>query len=122
MSTVTVDGRQVAEYFAKEVQRIAVPSRRVRPDIGDVQVDMFKQTHGATKEHHFVRLKFDVEGNRGVELNVRLDQFAADPAGYARDILGQLAPILRDTMRLRERRKQTDQIVYDYLTQGAANG
>ncbi|MGP9826889.1 hypothetical protein ACT048_20665 [Ectopseudomonas khazarica] len=87
---ITVEAKQIAVAIAKQLARIAVPTHRNRPDVGDVQIDPIQIEVGA-REFPGVRFAFDVPEGFGVTLHVRLDQFAADPAGYLADLFQRIS-------------------------------
>ena len=119
MSTITVNGRHVAEFVANKVQPIAIPSERFRPDVGNIQVDFGHIDQGVTIRIPIVRLQFESLGNRGVELNIRLPDFAADPDGYTRDLMDHLGPMLRNVMKLREKKRNFNASIGRFMTEGA---
>ncbi|MHB0820119.1 hypothetical protein ACYCFK_17815 [Stutzerimonas stutzeri] len=84
-----IEAKQVAVAIARQLARIAVPTHRNRQDVGAVQIDPCKIEVGA-REFPGVRLMFDVPEGYGLTLHVRLDQFAADPAGYLADLFQRI--------------------------------
>ncbi|MGM0858652.1 MAG: hypothetical protein ACQEW0_16465 [Pseudomonadota bacterium] len=110
----------VAEHLNE--QGIPIKSRRFRPDVGPVQIDMIVIEETVTKPEPAMRLQFEVEGGMGVTLNIKLLEFIKDPAAYVRDIMQQLGPMRRNVVRLRNNKRELNSRMYEALTQGAANG
>ncbi|SEJ46619.1 hypothetical protein SAMN05216201_10982 [Pseudomonas linyingensis] len=114
-TTITVNAAQVAAFVAGKLAPLAVPSPRLRPDIGAIQID-----RGIIVEHYeehpTVRLQFDTAAGMGVELNVRLAEFAADPATYMRDLLENLQGI-QHAAQLRRAGRQTEiEAMHEHIT------
>lgn len=91
ITVVDINTKQVAVHVAGLLQKVAVPSLRHRKDIGDIQVDKVV-IHEPTDNGEYPALQFSFEmaNGLGAEVRVRLDQFAADPHGYIKDLLGNL--------------------------------
>ncbi|EIY2512148.1 hypothetical protein ACUHOO_000789 [Pseudomonas aeruginosa] len=114
----TVTWKQVADIIARQVVPFAVPGSRLRKDIGNVQVGgpvIIKEVSG---EVPAVLLAFEMEGEYGVELQVKLPEFAADPAAYIRDLLENLRGIRYSADRRRLGRQAEIAAVYEGLPNG----
>lgn len=111
--------RTIAE--ALNERGIPTPSRRFRPDVGPVQIDMIVISEKVSQPEPGMRLQFEVEGSMGVTFNIKLLEFAKDPAGYVRDLFEQLPPMRRNVQRMRTNKREINARIYDALTQGAAN-
>lgn len=116
--------RDAAMGIAQELMKhgIPIPTKRFRPDVGHVQIDMIIIEEKVTTPEPGMRLQFEVEGNMGVEFNVKLLEFLSDPAGYITDLFKQLGPMRRNVQRMRSHKRAADAAIYKALTQGAANG
>nr|WP_299241402.1 hypothetical protein [uncultured Halomonas sp.] len=115
------EARMAAAYIGQYLEKIAEPDPRIRQDMGNIQVDFGYIHKGATKHYPIAKLSFTAANERGVELVVRLDEFKPDPAAYARDLLEHLGPMLRNTLRLRARKKLANTMIHQGLT-GVAHG
>lgn len=116
--------RDAAMGIAQELMKygIPIPSKRFRPDVGHVQIDMIIIEEKVTTPEPGMRLQFEVEGNMGVTFNVKLLEFLDDPAGYITDLFKQLGPMRRNVQRMRTHKRAADAAMYRAITQGAANG
>lgn len=116
--------RDAAMGIAQELTKhgIPIPSKRFRPDVGHVQIDMIIIEEKVSTPEPGMRLQFEVEGNMGVEFNVKLLEFLQDPKGYITDLFTQLGPMRRNVQRMRTHKRAADAAIYKALTQGAANG
>lgn len=112
--------RMIAEALVQH--GIPQPSRRFRPDVGAVQIDMIVISEKVSQPEPGMRLQFEVEGNMGVTFNIKLLEFVRDPAAYVRDLFEHLAPMRRNMLRMRRHKRDADTAIYRALTQGAANG
>lgn len=115
--------RDAATMIAQELGKHGIPiaSKRFRPDVGHVQIDMIIIEEKVTTPEPGMRLQFEVQGNMGVEFNVKLLEFLDDPAGYVIDLFTQLGPMRRNVQRMRTHKRAVDAAFYKALTQGAAN-
>lgn len=116
--------RDAAMGIAQELVKhgIPIPSKKIRPDVGNVQIDMIIIEEKVSAPEPGMRLQFDVEGGMGVTFNVKLLEFLDDPAGYVTDLFKQLGPMRRNVQRMRSHKRAADAAIYRALTQGAANG
>lgn len=116
--------RDAAMGIAQELMNhsIPIPTKRFRPDVGHVQIDMILIEEKVTTPEPGMRLQFEVEGNMGVTFNVKLLEFLDDPAGYITDLFKQIGPMRRNVQRMRTHKRAADAAIYRALTQGAANG
>lgn len=116
--------RDAAMAVAQELtkHKIPIPSKQIRPDVGHVQIDMIIIEEKVTTPEPGMRLTFDVEGNMGVTLNIKLLEFMDDPKAYITDLFTQLGPMRRNVQRMRTHKRAADAAIYRALTQGAANG
>lgn len=113
-------GRRVAEEVTK--YSIAVPSKRHRPDVGYCQIDLGTVRERVSKPEPIVQVAFDVEGDMGVTLKLKLMDFIEDPENYLRDIFQQLGPMRRNVLRRRRHTQDANQAIYRALTEGPRNG
>ncbi|WP_280568244.1 hypothetical protein [Chromohalobacter sp. 296-RDG] len=109
--------RSIAEALIE--QGIPINTGRFRPDVGPVQVDMIVIEERVTRPEPAMRLQFDTEGSMGITLNVKIREYASDPAGYMRDVLDHLGPMRRNVMRLRRNKQDANQAIYRALTGSA---
>lgn len=116
--------RDAAMGIAQELTKhgIPIPSKRFRPDVGHVQIDMIIIEEKVTTPEPGMRLQFEVEGNMGVTFNIKLLELLDDPAGYVTNLFKQLGPMRRNVQRMRTHKRAADAAIYKALTQGAANG
>jgi len=117
MSQILIDANQVADFIARKVDAIAVPSPRLRADVGAVQVDkvLLREPVG---EQPSLRLSFETADAFGVELMVKLREFATDPNAYMADLMENLQGI-RHAGRLRRNNRQAEiAAVYEELANG----
>lgn len=89
---IDVNRRDVATFIASKLAPMAVPSMNLRNDVANIQIDsvMLSESY---REIPAVRFKLDVAEGMGVELLVKLVEFATDPTGYMRDLLENLQGI-----------------------------
>lgn len=111
--------RMIAEALVQH--GIPQPSRRFRPDVGPVQIDMIVISEKVSRPEPGMRLQFEVEGNMGVTFNIKLLEFVRDPAAYVRDLVEHLAPMRRNVQRMRTHKRELNARIYDALTQGGAH-
>lgn len=116
--------RDSAMGIAQELMKhqIPIPSKKIRPDVGNVQIDMIIIEEKVSAPEPGMRLQFDVEGGMGVTFTIKLLEFLADPKGYVTDLFTQLGPMRRNVQRMRTHKRAADAAIYRALTQGAANG
>lgn len=116
--------RDSAKAIADELvgQGIPVESKRFRPDVGPVQIDMIVIQEKPTRPEPAFRLQFEAEGGMGITLTIKLLEFLKDPAAYVRDLFEHLGPMRRNVLRLRTNKREINARIYDALTTGAANG
>ncbi|WXL27752.1 hypothetical protein WG219_09995 [Ectopseudomonas mendocina] len=114
MSKIYVDANQGAVFIATKVSVFAVASARLRTDIGAVQIDnvLVREASGQLPA---VRLSFEMPEALGVELLVKLDEFAADPAGYLFDLFDNLQGIRHAALMRRSGRKDEVSAVYEAM-------
>ena len=120
MDTMRNSAQAVAEHL--NAQGIPIKSKRFRPDVGPVQIDMIVISEKVSKPEPAFKLQFEIEGGMGVTFTIKLLEFIKDPAEYMRDLLQQLAPMRRNVLRMRTQKREINSRIYDALTQGAANG
>ncbi|NWO10168.1 hypothetical protein HLV40_07125 [Chromohalobacter salexigens] len=115
--------RDSAQAVANELvqQGLPIQSKRFRPDVGPVQIDMIVIEEKVTKPEPAFRLQFEAEGDLGVTLTIKLLEFIKDPGDYIRGLLEQLGPMRRNVMRMRTDKRELNSRIYDALT-GGANG
>lgn len=115
--------RDIGKTIANELMRADIPveTPRFRPDVGHVQIDNCIVTERVTKPHPVIRLQFEVAGHMGVDFKIKLVEFLQDPAGYVRDLFAHLGPMRRNTLKMREHKRQVNDAVYRATT-GAAHG
>lgn len=111
--------RMIAEALIQH--KVAVPSKRFRPDVGPIQIDMIVIEEKVTQPQPGMRLQFEIEGGMGVTFNIKLAELVKDPAGYVRDLFEHLGPMRRNVLRRRRHKRALDDAFYQSLTQGAAN-
>lgn len=111
--------RMIAEALVQH--GIPKPSRRFRPDVGPVQIDMIVISEKVSQPEPGMRLQFEVEGNMGVTFNIKLLEFVRDPAGYVRDLFEHLGPMRRNVQRMRTNKRELNARIYGALTQGGAH-
>ncbi|WP_110647600.1 hypothetical protein [Salinicola peritrichatus] len=114
------EAARVAAYVAPYLQDIAVAHPDIRKDIGNVQVDFGYAHWGATKHDPICRLTFRLPHNLGADMNIKLADFRADPAGYTRDLLDHLGPMFRNVQRLRVKKQAATDAIYRAM--GAKHG
>ncbi len=114
-TTISVTAAQVAAFVAGKLASLAVPSPRLRQDIGAIQIDRGIIVENY-EEHPTVRLQFDTAAGMGVELNVRLAEFAADPAAYMRDLLDNLQGIQHAAQLRRGGRQAEIEAMHEHIT------
>ncbi|NYT74249.1 hypothetical protein HZU72_17705 [Halomonas sp. QX-2] len=116
--------RDSAMGIAQELMKhqIPIPSKKIRPDVGNVQIDMIIIEEKVSAPEPGMRLQFDVEGGMGVTFTIKLLEFLQDPKGYVTDLFTQLGPMRRNIQRMRTHKRAADAAIYRALTQGAANG
>ncbi|MBD9415919.1 hypothetical protein IB234_15255 [Pseudomonas sp. PDM16] len=112
MSQIYVDANQIAVFVATKVSPFAVPSTRLRADVGAVQIEkvMVREVSG---EEPAVRLSFDMSGGFGVQLLVKLREIAADPAGYMAALFDNLHGIRHAAWMRRQGRQAEVAAVYE---------
>lgn len=115
--------RDAAMGIAQELMKhgIPIPTKRFRPDVGNVQIDMVIIEERVSTPEPGIRLQFEAEGSMGVTFNVKLLEFLEDPAGYVTDLFTQLGPMRRNVQRMRTNKRAADAAIYQALTKGAAN-
>lgn len=117
MSQIIIDANQVADFIARKVGVFAVPSERLRADIGSVQVEKVVMREPAGPQPA-LRLSFDMAEAFGVELLVKLQEFAADPAGYMVDLFENLRGIRHAASMRRNGRQAEIAAVYEGMRNG----
>lgn len=114
---ITVEHRQVASFIASKLAPLAVPSNQVRNDLANIQVDPVLVVENFD-EHPAVQFKLDVADGMGLEVRVKLAEFAANPVGYMRDLLENVQGIRFAALQRRnDRRAEVAQI---YQQMGAS--
>lgn len=91
---------EIAQGIALMFNKVAVPGRRYRPDIGHIQVDPCR-VKDAGIERDAVRLQFELEGERSCQIVVRFHEYARDPLGYLRALARNVRDMGREAYRLR---------------------
>lgn len=107
---ITVEHRQVASFIASKLAPLAVPSHQVRNDVANIQVDpvLVVENHD---EHPAIQFKFDVADGMGLEVRVKLAEFAANPAGYMRELMESVQGIrIAALQRRNDRRAEVAQV------------
>lgn len=114
---ITVEHRQVASFIASKLAPLAAPSSQVRNDVSNIQVDPVLVVENFD-EHPAVQFKLDVAYGMGLEVRVKLAEFAANPVTYMRDLLENVQGIRFAALQRRnDRRAEVAQI---YQQMGAA--
>lgn len=113
-TTITVSPAQVANFIAGKLAEIAVPSTRLRQDIGPIQVDRINLVEN-NEAHPALQFKFDVAEGMGLEIRVKLAEFAASPAAYIRDLLENLQGIRHAALQRRAGRQAEVDAVYSLM-------
>lgn len=115
--------RDIGKALAEQLVAAGIPitSRRFRPDVGPVQIDLAFIEEMPSRPEPLIRLQFEVEGEMGVDLKVKLVDFLRDPQGYTQGLFQHLAPMRRNVLRRRRDRRALDTTIYAAI-QGAANG
>ncbi|WP_110665187.1 hypothetical protein [Salinicola halophilus] len=109
------EAARVAQYVAPELAPIAVAHPDVRQDVGNVQVDFGYSHWGATKHEPLCRLSWRMPGNFGAEINIKLHEFRAAPAGYVNDLLKHLGPMYRNAQKLRVKKQNATDAIHRAL-------
>lgn len=114
MSQIYIDANQIAAFIANKVGVFAVPSSRLRADVGAVQIE--KLIVGVvTDPQPAVRLSFDMPEGFGVTLMVKLREFAADPGRYMVDLFENLQGIRHAAWMRRQGRQAEVAAVYEAM-------
>lgn len=115
--------RDGAKVIAEQLVAADIPiqSRRFRPDVGSVQIDMAVIEGKVSRPEPAMQLQFEVEGGLGITLNIKLMEFVADPAGYVKDLFSHLGPMRRNVLKMRTNRRESNSRLYEAMTKGAAN-
>lgn len=113
-------GRQVAEEVTKH--NIAIPSKKHRPDVGYCQIDLGVVRERVSQPEPIVQVAFDIEGDMGVTLKLKLMDFLEDPENYLRDIFQQLGPMRRNVARRRRHTQDANAAIYRAITEGRFHG
>jgi hypothetical protein len=122
---VSFTQREIAVVIAQAVAKtgLPIPGGKFRNDVDHIQIDPIVIEARVTQPKQGVRLQFEVLGGFGISLNVKIQEFESDPAGYLKDLFGQLHPVMRNAQKLRDKKRIENQAMYDFLTKGdAANG
>jgi hypothetical protein len=122
---VSFTQREIAVVIAQAVAKtgLPIPGGKFRNDVDHIQIDPIVIEARVTQPKQGVRLQFEVLGGFGISLNVKIQEFESDPAGYLKDLFGQLHPMMRNAQKLRDKKRIENQAMYDFLTKGvAANG
>ena len=101
---IDVNRRDVAIFIASKLAPMAVPSLKLRNDLANIQIDNVK-IEESYHEHPALRIKFDIAEGMGVELLVKLLDFALDPVGYMRDLMENLNGIKFQALNRRNDRQ-----------------
>lgn len=112
MSQIYLDANQIAAFIANKVGVFAVPSPRLRADVGAVQIEkvMLREVTG---EQPAVRLSFDMPEAFGVTLMVKLREFGADPGRYMANLFENLQGIRHAAWMRRQGRQAEIAAVYE---------
>jgi hypothetical protein len=101
---IDVNRRDVATFIASKLAPMAVPTMQLRNDLANIQID-----HVVLIENYneipSVRFKLDIQEGMGVELMVRLVEFATNPTGYMRNLLENLQGIQHSALQRRNGRQ-----------------
>lgn len=89
---IDVNRRDVAIFIASKLAPMAAPSLKLRNDLANIQIDNVK-IEESYHEHPALRIKFDIAEGMGVELLVKLAEFAINPTQYMRDLFENLEGI-----------------------------
>jgi hypothetical protein len=122
---VSMTQREIAVVVAKAVAKhgLPIPNGKYRNDVDHIQIDPIILEKRVTQPKLGVGLKFVAKGEFGIELNISIDEFAADPQGYMTDMFEHLGAMLRNGHKMRKNKKLLNSAIYDILTQeAAANG
>lgn len=119
---ITLTQREVAVVVAQAIAKtgLPVPCKQYRNDVDHIQIDPIIIEHKVTQPKKGVRLQFMTRDSFGVAFNVNLEEFEAGPVAYLEDLFAHLAPMLRNTAKMRKNKRLFDSAVYDVLTEGAA--
>ena len=119
---VSFTQREIAVVIAQAVAKtgLPIPGGKFRNDVDHIQIDPIVIEARVTQPKQGVRLQFEVLGGFGISLNVKIQEFESDPAGYLKDLFGQLHPVMRNAQKLRDKKRIENQAMYDVLTKGAA--
>lgn len=101
---VDVNRREVATFIASKLSPMAVPSMKIRNDVANIQIDNIMLTE-ACWEHPALRLKLEIAEDMGIELLVKLTDFALNPTGYMRDLLENINGIKYEALNRRNGRQ-----------------
>lgn len=116
--------RDAARRIADELIKAEIPveSKRHRPDVGPIQIDMVVIQEKVSKPEPGMRLAFDIEGEMGVTLMIKLFELLEDPDEYVRNLFAQLGPMRRNMARRRRDTRAANEAIHKALTKGAQNG
>lgn len=81
-----VDVTQISAFIADKISPLVVPDMKIRNDRNGIQIDMVILTENYEK-HMCLRFEFMLQGNFGMDVIVRLDDFKMNPTTYMRDLL-----------------------------------
>jgi len=114
---ITVEHRHVASFIASKLAPLAVPSNQVRNDVSNIQVDPVLVVENFD-EHPAVQFKLDVADGMGLEVRVKLAEFAENPVTYMRDLLENVQGIRFAALQRRNDRRAEVSLIYQQM--GAA--
>lgn len=114
--------REIGAAFSNELmnREIPVSGSRNRHDVAYCQIDTVVIRERVSKPEPATRIKFDIEGNFGVTLTIKLMDYLANPEGYAQDLFRQLGPLRRNMERRRKSERATSDAIYRALTKGGS--
>ena len=111
---IDVNRRDVATFIASKLAPMAVPSLKLRNDLANIQIDNVK-IEESYHQHPAVRLNFEIAEGMGIELLVKLVDFALDPTGYMRDLLENINGIKHKALNRRNGRKAEVSSMYQQM-------
>lgn len=115
---INIDRRQVADFIARKLGALAQPADKLRNDISNVQVDQISLLENYTVVPA-IQFKFEIAGGFGMEVRVRIHEFAANPKQYMADLLENMAGIHHAAMQRRTGHQAAVSAVYSQI-KGAA--
>lgn len=111
---INIDRRQVADFIARKLGALAQPTDKLRNDIAHVQVDQVSLLENYTVVPA-IQFKFEIAGGFGMEVMVRIHEFAASPKQYMADLLENMAGIHHAAMQRRNDHHAVVSSVYSQI-------